>query len=289
MTIKSRPIQPPEFILITGCSSGIGYHAAHHLKSLGYQVIATCRQAQDVQPLSDEGFISLQLDLADPHSVAQGWQQALELAHGQIAALFNNGAFGLPGALEDIERAALEHQFATNVFGTQQLSQLAIKQMRQQGYGRIIYNSSVLGFAAMAYRGAYNASKFALEGLADTLRIELRHEPINIVLIQPGPIESKFRANALQQHRQWVNGEDSAHKANYQAMIERLEQQESAAPFALGPEAVSHALVKALQAKSPRAHYRITLPTHLFYGLKRLLPTSWLDAILHQAGGGGKR
>ncbi|MDY0135831.1 MAG: SDR family NAD(P)-dependent oxidoreductase [Thiomicrospira sp.] len=285
----TQPILPPQTILITGCSSGIGYHCAHHLKNLGYHVIATCRKPQDVARLSAEGFICLPLDLADENSVNQAWSNALSISNGQIAALFNNAAFGLPGALEDISRQALEYQFATNVFGTQQLTHLAIKQMRQQGFGRIIYNSSVLGFAAMAYRGAYNASKYAIEGFADTLRVELRQEPIDIILIQPGPITSHFRQNALLAHQTWVNASDSVHQKNYQAMIQRLEKQGAAVPFTLGPDAVSNVLINALQRKHPPARYRVTLPTKLFALLKRILPTVWLDWALAKAGGSGRR
>lgn len=285
----SRAIFPPQTVLITGCSSGIGYHCAHRLKSLGYQIIATCRKPEDVARLQAEGFHCLQLDLDDENSIHQAWLQALELSNHQIGALFNNAAYGLPGAIEDLSRAALQAQFSTNVFGTQQLTNLAIKQMRQQGYGRIIYNSSVLGFAAMAYRGAYNASKYAIEGLADTLRIELKHDPIEISLIQPGPIISQFRANAYQAFQTWIDPTTSAHQANYQAMVNRLEKQGASAPFTLEPEAVHKVLVHALQARKPKARYRVTVPTKLFAILKRLLPSSALDWVLSRAGGDGKR
>jgi len=289
----SKPIHhqilPPECIFITGCSSGIGYHSAHALKNLGYHVIASCRKPEDVIRLQQEGLVCIQCDLADEHSVNQAWLAALELSQHNISALFNNGAFGLPGALEDLSRSALEHQFATNVFGTQQLTHLAIKQMRKQGQGRIIYNSSVLGFAAMAYRGAYNASKFAIEGFADTLRVELNHDPIHISLIEPGPILSKFRQNAQREYQHWVKAEDSAHLANYQAMEARLAKEGASAPFTLGPEAVTDALIHALQAKHPKARYRVTVPTKLFAMLKRLLPSKALDWVLLKAGGDGQR
>lgn len=285
------PIMPPQTILITGCSSGIGHHSAHALQNLGYRVIACARQTQDVERLREEGLHVIQLDLADPHSVEQAWTEAIELSNGQIDALFNNAAFGLPGAVEDLSREALEHQFATNVFGTQQFTNLAIKHMRNQGHGRIIYNSSVLGFAAMAYRGAYNASKYAIEGLADTLRVELKHDPIQISLIEPGPILSQFRANAYREFKQWVEpyARDSIHQTNYQSMITRLAKTEASAPFTLGPEAVCQALLHALQSKHPKTRYRVTLPTKVFAFLKRLLPTRALDWVLAKAGGDGRR
>lgn len=285
----TTPILPPQSVLITGCSSGIGYHCAHHLKNLGYHVIATCRKMDDVTRLTDEGFICLALDLANEDSINQAWSQALSISNGHIRAVFNNGAFGLPGALEDLSRAALEHQFATNVFGTQQLTHLAIKHMREQGGGRIIYNSSVLGFAAMAYRGAYNASKYAIEGFADTLRVELYHDPIDIILIQPGPITSRFRENALQAHLQWVNSDGSAHQKNYQAMMQRLQKKGATVAFTLGPEAVSDALLHALKSKHPKARYRVTFPTKLFALIKRIAPSGFLDWILRKAGGDGRR
>ncbi|WFE68253.1 SDR family NAD(P)-dependent oxidoreductase [Thiomicrospira sp. R3] len=285
----SDKILPPKTLLITGCSSGIGYHAAHALKNLGYKVIASCRKPEDVTRLQQEGLLCIQCDLADTDSVNQAWSQALDIAKGEISGLFNNGAFGLPGAVEDVSRQALEHQFATNVFGTQQLTNLAIKHMRTQGHGRIIYNSSVLGFAAMAYRGAYNSSKYAIEGLADTLRIELAHDPIQISLIEPGPILSRFRENAHREYLEWVKNDQSAHQANYQAMETRLAQKGTCAPFTLGPEAVTHALIHALQAKKPKARYRVTLPTQLFALLKRFLPTKTLDWVLLKAGGDGRR
>ena len=286
MTLK---VLPPQTLLITGCSSGIGYHSAHALKNLGYQVIASCRKHDDVTRLQHEGLTCIQLDLADEVSINQAWLAALELANGEISALFNNGAFGLPGAIEDLSRAALEHQFATNVFGTQQLTNLALQQMRKQGHGRIIYNSSVLGFAAMAYRGAYNASKFAIEGLADTLRVELADDPIEISLIEPGPILSKFRENAHKEYQQWIQPDGSAHQHQYQAMEARLAKQGASAPFTLGPEAVTQALIHALQAKHPKARYRVTLPTKLFAFLKRILSSKRLDWVLRQAGGNGRR
>ena len=204
--------------------------------------------------------------------------------------MFNNGAFGLPGAVEDLSRAALLAQFETNVFGTQSLTNRFIRHVRQHGQGgRILYNSSVLGFAAMAYRGAYNASKYAIEGLADTLRLELHDAPLDVVLIEPGPIRSRFRENAYSAFRQWIQPSESAHRAQYEAMIQRLKKEGDAAPFTLGPEAVTRTVVRALQARRPAPRYPVTVPTHAFAWLKRLLPVRWLDWLLLQAGGQGRR
>ena len=183
-------------ILITGCSSGIGYCTATELKKRGHNVIATARKADDVTRLTQEGFTALQLDLADSQSIQQAVNRVIELTDGHCDALFNNGAFGQPGAVEDLTRDVLRYQFETNLFGTHELTNLLIPLMRKQGHGRIIYNSSILGLVAMRYRGAYNASKFALEGLADTLRLELYGTNIHISLIEPGPILSNFRENS---------------------------------------------------------------------------------------------
>jgi len=267
-------------ILITGCSSGIGYVTAGVLKNRGHRVICSARKQDDVSRLINEGFECLQLDLADSHSIQLAVRELLALTGGKVDALFNNGAFGQPGAVEDLTREALRNQFETNFFGTHELTNLLIPLMREQGEGRIIYNSSVLGFVAMKFRGAYNASKFAIEGLADTLRLELRGSGIQVSLIQPGPIESRFRANAFAMYRQHIDPSQSFHKATYQAMEARLKKVGPAAPFTMPATAVAEKVVHALEAKHPKFRYRVTVPTHLFAWLKRLLPTSWLDKIL---------
>ena len=184
-------------ILITGCSSGIGLHAALTLNARGYQVFATARKPEDVEMLKAKGLNAIPLDLTDSESIAQAISIVLEQTSGQLDFLFNNGAYGQPGALEDLPTNALKTQFESNVFGWHELTRQIIPVMRTQGHGRIIQCSSVLGFVSMAYRGAYNASKYALEGLTDTLRLEVKDGNIDVILIQPGPINTQFRANAL--------------------------------------------------------------------------------------------
>ncbi|MGY6277451.1 SDR family oxidoreductase [Methylomonas sp. MgM2] len=267
-------------ILITGCSSGIGYVTAGVLRKRGHRVICSARDADDVSRLIAEGFECLQLNLADSGSIQRAVNDLISMTDGKIDALFNNGAFGQPGAVEDLSRAVLRNQFETNFFGTHELTNLLIPLMREQGHGRIIYNSSVLGFVAMKFRGAYNASKFALEGLADTLRLELRGSGIHVSVIQPGPIESRFRANAFAMYQRNIDPSRSFHKATYQAMEARLQKVGPAAPFTLPATAVAEKVVHALEAKHPQLRYRVTVPTHLFAWLKRLLPTAWLDKIL---------
>lgn len=267
-------------VFITGCSSGIGYTTAVELKRRGHQPICSARKSEDVVRLRAEGFECLHLDLADSASIQQAVRELIVLTDGHLDALFNNGAFGQPGAVEDLSREALRNQFETNFFGTHELTNLLIPLMRKQGHGRIIYNSSVLGFVAMKFRGAYNASKFALEGLADTLRLELRGSGIHIVLIEPGPIESRFRQNAFAMYQKHIDPSKSAHKETYLAMEARLQKQGPAAPFTLPATAVAEKVIHALEAPKPKSRYAVTVPTYLFAILKRLLPTAWMDKII---------
>ncbi|MDD5320883.1 MAG: SDR family oxidoreductase [Methylococcales bacterium] len=269
-------------ILITGCSSGIGYTTAVELKNRGHKVIATARKSEDVTRLALAGFAAIQLDLADSVSIQQAVEQALEITDGKIDALFNNAAFGQPGAVEDLSRDLLRFQFETNFFGTHELTNLLIPIMRKQGHGRIIYNSSVLGLVAMRYRGAYNASKFALEGLADTLRLELYRTNIHISLIEPGPILSNFRKNSYMLYKQNIDPTNSFHKEAYKAMEARLQKEGAAVAFTLPSTAVAAKVIHALEAKRPKIRYYVTVPTYLFAFLKRILPLSWLDTLLRK-------
>lgn len=269
-------------ILITGCSSGIGYTTALELKKRGHRVICSARKLEDVDRLKAEGFEALPLDLADSNSIHQAVDQMLELTDGKIDALFNNGAFGQPGAVEDLSRDVLRNQFETNFFGTHELTNLIIPHMRKQGSGRLIYNSSILGFVAMRYRGAYNASKFALEGLVDTLRIELYETNIKCSLIEPGPITSEFRKNAFALYKKNIDSQTSFHKETYQAMEQRLQTEGPAVPFTLPSEAVAKKVIHALEAEKPKIRYYVTFPTYLFGYLKRILPGTWLDVLLRK-------
>jgi NAD(P)-dependent dehydrogenase (short-subunit alcohol dehydrogenase family) len=270
-------------ILITGCSSGIGYCCAKGLAARGWRVLASCRSAEDVARLQQEGLECLQIDMADSASVQAGAQAALALCSGRIDALFNNAGYGQPGAAEDIRREVMRAQFETNLFGAWELTNALLPAMRQHGHGRILFNSSILGFAAMRYRGPYNASKYAMEGLCDTLRLELAGSGIAVSLIEPGPIESRFRPNALAQFVANVEREHSAHQQAYQQQLQRLQKEGHAAPFTLQPEAVLDAVWRALTVRRPAARYRVTMPTKLFWYLKRCLPTAWLDALLRRA------
>lgn len=267
-------------ILITGCSSGIGLCVAQGLQQRGYRVFATVRQQADVSRLNEMGLESLQLDLDSSESINTAVEKVLARTNGELYALFNNGAYGQTGAVEDLRRDVLRAQFETNLFGWHELTCRVLPIMRQQGYGRIIQNSSVLGLVALPFRGAYNATKYALEGLTDTLRLELFKTDIFISLIEPGPIESRFRANSYKAFQQNIDKAKSPYQQQYSAMEDRLTKEGPAVPFTLPPEAVLNKVIHALESKRPRERYYVTFPTYLFGTLRRLLSTRALDRLL---------
>ena len=271
-------------VLVTGCSSGIGDCVARGLDARGYRVFASVRDPADSAAFDAAGIECLQLDYTDSASIRAAVEQVLEQTGGRLYALFNNGAYGQPGACEDLSRAAIREQFETNVFGWMELTNLVLPVMRAQGHGRIIQNSSILGFVAMPMRGAYNASKFAIEGFSDTLRLELAGTDIHVSLIEPGPVESRFRANAYRAFRRHISMDDSVHQARYRRMIERFETAGPVQPFTLPPEAVLKRVLHALQSKRPRIRYPVTVPTYLFAGLKRVLTDRMLDRFLRRSG-----
>ena len=272
----------PNSILITGCSSGIGLCVAQGLQQRGYRVFATARQQADVSRLNDMGLESLQLDLDNSESINTAVEEILARTNGKLFALFNNGAYSQTGAVEDLRRDVLRAQFETNLFGWHELTCRVLPVMRQQGYGRIIQNSSVLGLVALPFRGAYNASKYALEGLTDTLRLELFKTEIYFSLIEPGPIESRLRANSYKAFQQNIDNANSPYQQQYSAMEARLTKEGPAVPFTLPPEAVLKKVIHALESKRPRERYYVTFPTYLFGTLRRLLSTRALDRILRK-------
>jgi NAD(P)-dependent dehydrogenase (short-subunit alcohol dehydrogenase family) len=266
-------------VLITGCSSGIGLASAREMKARGWRVFATARQPQDIARLKDEeGLESLYLDYAEPASIAAAAEQVLAATDGKLTALFNNGAYGQPGAVEDLRVEVLRAQFEANVFGWHDLTRRVIPAMRANKEGRIVFCSSVLGLIAAPYRGAYCASKFAIEALADTLRVELEASGINIVLIEPGPIATRFVEHALEAYRRNIDLERSHHRDIYHARIASMEDGGKQS-FKLGPEAVAAKLVHALESGSPKPRYYVTLPTYAVALLRRLLPARALDAL----------
>ena len=266
-------------VLITGCSSGIGLASAREMKTRGWRVFATARKTEDIARLRDqEGVESLYLDYVEPDSIEAAAELVLQATNRRLTALFNNGAYGQPGAVEDLKPHVLRAQFEANFFGWHDLTVRLIPAMREQGHGRIVFCSSVLGLIAAPYRGAYCASKFAVEALADTLRIELTGTGIEVSLIEPGPIATRFLEHALEAYRRHIDLEGSPHSEIYRTRIARLEEGGSQT-FKLGPEAVAAKLAHALESRNPKARYYVTFPTYAAAWLRRILPTRALDAI----------
>ena len=266
-------------ILITGCSTGIGWTCALGMKQRGWRVFATARKPEDLARLEAEGVEALYLDYADPASVTACAEEISKRTGGRLDALFNNGAFGQPGAVEDLRRDVLERQFACNVFGWHQLTRECLPLMRATGAGRIVQCSSVLGLVALKWRGAYNASKFAIEALSDTLRLELRGSGIFVSLIEPGPITSKFVETSLRNFDANIDEAKSHYRAAYAKQRARLGRGGSAR-YKLGPEAVLEKLVHAVESPHPRARYYVTTPTYLMGFARRILPTRALDWLI---------
>ncbi|WP_296427655.1 SDR family NAD(P)-dependent oxidoreductase [Yoonia sp.] len=267
-------------ILITGCSSGIGLDAASGLRAAGWRVFASCRKPDDCTWLRSEGFESPQIDYADPDSIVNGLAETLEATGGTLDALYNNGAYACPGAVEDLPVEALRQIFETNVFGYHELTRLVIPIMRAQGHGRIINCSSVLGLVGLKWRGAYVATKFALEGLTDVLRIEMTGTPIKVILIEPGPVTSKIRENAIPHFEKWIDWENSARANDYKDVLSRLYSDSGPDKFELPASAVTKKLLHALTSARPKARYYVTTPTYLMGFLRRVLPTRLLDMVI---------
>ncbi|HKJ71020.1 MAG TPA: SDR family NAD(P)-dependent oxidoreductase [Gammaproteobacteria bacterium] len=275
-------MQTPRTVAVTGCSSGIGEAVALGLRRRGYRVLATARRDADLERLSEQGLEPVALELGAPESVAAAARTIAERADGRLWGLVNNAAYGQPGAVEDLSRDVLRQQLEANLLGTHDLTARLLPAMREQGFGRVVQISSVLGLVALRYRGAYNASKFALEGLTDTLRLELAGSGIHAVLVEPGPITSRFRENAYAAFQANIDAEHSPHRGIYEREVAARLASADEAPFTLGPEAVLAKTVKALEARRPRARYYVTFPTYLLAGLKWSLPVRWLDRLLRR-------
>jgi len=269
-------------VLITGCSTGIGYTSAHALHKSGWQVFATARNETDITRLKSEGLNALHLDYTDPASIKRTAEEVLNHTDGRLYALFNNGAFGQPGAVEDLTTDVLRQQFETNFFGWHELTRSLIPAMRANGGGRIVQCSSVLGFVSPPYIGAYNASKHALEALTDAMRIELKETGIKVVLIEPGPIWTEFTKSALNAFNENIDATASHHGEVYARMVQSMEEGQNSR-FKLSAEAVHAKLLKALNAPNPKPRYFVTLPTYVAAITKRTLPNRLQDWILARA------
>ena len=268
-------------ILITGCSSGLGYDAAHGLAKRGWRVFATCRSEEDCARLRAEGLESFQLDYTSSESIKAAVAETLARTGGTLDALYNNGAFALPGAVEDLPREGLRAIYETNLFGVHELTCEVIPVMRAQGHGRIINCSSVLGLVPLRWRGAYASTKFALEGLTDTLRIEMRDTPIRIITVEPGPITSDIRQNSIAPFERFINWQASPRRAQYEAnLLSRLYESRGPDRFELPASAVTQKLIHALESARPKPRYFVTTPTYLMAAARRLLPTRALDWLI---------
>ncbi len=272
-------------ILITGCSTGIGYYCALKLKKLGWRVFVTARKPEDLERLQAEGLETIYLDYTDQASIEACANHVLEATGGKLFALFNNGAYGQAGAVEDVPTEALRVQLETNVLGWHELTCHLIPAMRVNGRGRIIQNSSVLGLVAMKWRGAYSASKFAIEALSDTMRLELQGTGIHVVLIEPGPITSEFAKTAASTLKRHIDYENSHHSKSYAKHLRMLERGGTKSRVKLGPDAVCDKLIKALESPQPKAHYYVTMPTYVMAACRRLLPQRIFDRFLIFAAG----
>lgn len=269
-------------IIVTGCSTGIGAHCARALKAEGWRVFATVRKEQDLAALEADGIETLLMDYTKPDTIAALVDSVLARTGGRIDALFNNGAYGQPGAVEDLTTDVLRLQFETNVFGWHELTRRVIPIMRAQGHGRIVNCSSILGLIPYRYRGAYNASKFALEGLTVTMRMELDGSGIHVSLIEPGPIASRFTANALESVRKNIDLENSAHAQEYKRQLSRLDGSGPVNRHKLGPEAVHKVLIHALTAPRPKPHYLVTKPAKQGMLLKWFLPADLFYRLMRK-------
>lgn len=263
-------------VLITGCSSGIGLDAARFMSERGWRVIATCRAPENIAARRAEGIETIHLDLSDEASVAHAAEEALSF--GRIDALVNNAAFALPGAVEDLPRGGLRAIFEANLFGTHDLTQRFLPHFRQHG-GRVVNVSSVLGLMGIPWRGAYVATKFALEGLTDVLRLEMADTPVRVILIEPGPIGTRIRANSIPHFERWIDWENSPRAQQYRdTLLNRLYHPAAKKDrFELPPRAVSEKLAHALESDRPRTRYYVTRPTYIAAIGRRILPTRALD------------
>jgi NAD(P)-dependent dehydrogenase (short-subunit alcohol dehydrogenase family) len=269
-------------IIVTGCSSGIGAHCARALKADGWRVFATVRRESDLTALEADGIEALVMDYTRPDTIRNLVETVGARTNGQIHALFNNGAYGQPGAVEDLSTDVLREQFETNFFGWHELTRQVIPFMRAQGHGRIVNCSSILGLLPYRFRGAYTASKYALEGLTVTLRMELQGSGIEVSLIEPGPIDSKFTANALAKIHEHIDLEGSAHAEEYRRQLRRLDGTGGVNRHKLGPDAVYKVLRHALTAPRPKPHYLVTTPAKQGAFFKRLLPAALFYRLMRR-------
>ncbi len=266
-------------VLITGCSSGIGEQTALYLQSKGHNIFATARDIEDVQRLKTLGFCAYYLDVTNKQTISDTLKDILKQTDGTLDVVFNNAGYGQPGAVEDISTEVLKEQFETNVFGLHEVTIQVLVIMKAQGYGKIIQHSSVLGIVSLKLRGAYNASKYAIEGLTDTLRLELKDTNIDVTLLNTGPVISDFRKNATLKVEQNIDIDNSRFKESY---IKSINSSKSDVPFTLEGIDVAKVVERIILTNKVKPRYYITKATYILGYLKRTLSTSMLDKILNK-------
>ncbi len=268
-------------VLVTGCSSGIGLATAELLCSKGWTVFPTARKVADLDALRQAGFDAIKLDVASSESIARAVDRVLAKNEGQLGAVVNNAGFGMPGAIEDLTRDAMRDQFEVNLFGLQELTNQLIPVFRKQGYGRIINVSSVVGRISLPFMGIYSASKFALEAVSDVLRVELAQDRICVVLVEPGPIATRFSTHCAAQGEEKLDTEASRFGGAYRRYFDRRRNGSMVQDrFRLPPEAVAEKILHALESPRPKIRYKVTIPAYFGDLTARFMPARWLDRVL---------
>ncbi|MBU0677190.1 MAG: SDR family NAD(P)-dependent oxidoreductase [Verrucomicrobia bacterium] len=269
-------------VLVTGCSSGIGAATAAMLRDAGWHVVPTARKEADLRKLKEQGFHAVELDVADSVSVSMAVNQALDIFGGEIGGLVNNAGFGQPGAMEDLTRESMRYQFEVNVLGMQELTNQVLPVMREQGWGRIINISSVAGRIGLPLLGIYSATKFAMEGMSDVLRVELAGSGVAVSLIEPGPIDTDFKKNALERGKVELHSRRTQFMLLYEQLVEesQLSQNRMAQMFTLPSESVAKTILKALETGRPKRRYKVTLHAYAGALMSRFAPDWLVDYVL---------
>ena len=266
-----------KYILITGCSTGIGYETAKYLKEKKFNIIASCRKINDVKKLSKEFNYSIHLDVSSSKKIKNAFVSIKKIIKKhKIYGIFCNAGYGQWGAVEDLTINLIKKQFDTNLFGHLELISLLIPYMRKQNDGRIIFNSSILGLVFFPYCSAYNATKFAMEAFASSLRLELSNTNIKVSLIEPGPIKSNFNINVLK-HLKKIKINESFHKKKYYEFMKYFNREKN--KFTLPALSVAKKVYIALKSKNPKSQYYVTLPTYIL-SYSRILPNPIFEKFL---------
>ncbi len=277
------PLVTVKTVLVTGCSSGIGLATARTLRDHGWNVRPTARRKEHLEQLRSEGFTPLELDVSDSAAVQRAADDVLRGFNGQLGALVNNAGFGQPGAMEDLTREAMRYQFEVNFFGLQELTNRFIPVFRKQGYGRIVNISSVVGRISLPFMGIYSASKHAVEAVSDAMRIELLGSGISVSIIEPGPINTRFRDNSLDRARSQLDKVKSHFQERYlKQVMDTNRRRGLTAPFAKTPEAVALKILHALESPNPRRRYPVTFPAYLGEIARRFFPDSIQDFFMRR-------